>query len=174
MIYYQTFELTIRSMRETDVIELKKAYDEQGWPKEIEILQGYFSQQENNERYIIVAEYNNDVAGYVTLAPQAKSGPFANKKIPELIDLIVFRRYQRLGIGNKILDVAEKIASEISDTISLSVGLHDGYGSAQRLYVKRGYIPDGSGVWYNGKQLEQYGDCKNDDELLLMMSKTLR
>ena len=50
-------------------------------------------------------------------------------------------------------------------------GLLSGYGAAQRLYVKRGYNFDGSGVWYKGKQLEQYAPCVNDDALLLFMSK---
>lgn len=51
------------------------------------------------------------------------------------------------------------------------VGIHSGYGAAQRIYVKRGYIPDGNGVWYQGKPLEQYAPCCNDDDLLLFMSK---
>jgi len=34
-------------------------------------------------------------------------------------------------------------------------------------------MPDGSGVWYQGKQLEQYAPCCNDDDLLLFMSKKL-
>jgi hypothetical protein len=50
-------------------------------------------------------------------------------------------------------------------SICLGVGLHNGYGQAQRMYVKRGYIPDGSGVWFNDVNLEQYADCKNDDKL---------
>jgi len=40
------------------------------------------------------------------------------------------------------------------------------------MYVKRGYIPDGTGVWYNGKQLEQYAKCENDDDLTLHFLKT--
>ena len=54
---------------------------------------------------------------------------------------------------------------------TLAVGVHSGYGAAQRIYVKRGYIPDGTGVWYQGKQLEQYAPCVNDDDLLLFMAK---
>lgn len=53
------------------------------------------------------------------------------------------------------------------------VGVHSGYGPAQRLYVKRGYNFDGSGVWYQGKQLDQYAPCVNDDDLLLYMAKDL-
>ena len=72
------------------------------------------------------------------------------------------------------MDVVEQEAAKISDTVYLAVGVHSGYGPAQRLYVKRGYNFDGSGVWYQGKQLGQYEPCVNDDDLLLFMSKKLR
>lgn len=72
-----------------------------------------------------------------------------------------------------ILDVAEKIAGKVSNTVSLGVGLHSGYGAAQRIYVKRGYVPDGSGVWFMDKQLEPYTNCNNDDDLVLYLSKPL-
>ena len=71
------------------------------------------------------------------------------------------------------MDVAEELAKKKSDYVSLAVGLHNVYGSAQRMYVKRGYIPDGSGVWYNGKILEPYSSCVNDDDLILYFSKCL-
>lgn len=49
-----------------------------------------------------------------------------------------------------------------------------GIGTAQRMYVLRGYVPDGSGVWYEGHVLEQYVPCVNDDELVLYLSKKLK
>ena len=85
----------------------------------------------------------------------------------------MFFHLHKKGIGNKILDVVEAEASKYADHIFLAVGLHSGYGPAQRIYVKRGYVPDGSGVWYQGKQLEQYATCVNDDDLLLFMVKKL-
>ena len=69
---------------------------------------------------------------------------------------------------------AERIAGEYADTVCLGVGLHAGYGSAQRMYVKRGYIPDGSGVWYRGRVCEPYSLCENGDDLILYLSKKLR
>lgn len=174
MTYFEDNKLIVRSMKETDIEKLKIEYQVQGWPKDIEILKGYYRDQQENKKYIIVGELNKKVAGYVTLLKETKNGPFANKNIPELVDFIVFEKYQKHGLGNKILDVAENIASELSDTITLSVGLHYGYGSAHRVYIKRGYIPDGSGVWYKNKQLEQYSDTKNDDELVLFLSKNVR
>ena len=53
--------------------------------------------------------------------------------------------YDKNGI--LIRDLQQSDAQIITDVIYLGVGLHSGYGSAQRMYVKRGYIPDGSGVW---------------------------
>ena len=51
------------------------------------------------------------------------------------------------------------------------VGLHKGYGPAQRLYIKRGYIPDGSGLWFNNEALAPYTPCENSDDLVLYFSK---
>ncbi|MPM76255.1 hypothetical protein SDC9_123252 [bioreactor metagenome] len=92
--------------------------------------------------------------------------------IPEVVDFNVLIKYQRKGIGNKIMDTVEKLAKEKGEHISLAVGLHSGYGSAQRMYIKRGYIPDGSGVWYKDKQLEPYSKCENDDDLILYLLKS--
>ncbi len=83
-------------------------------------------------------------------------------------------KYRKHGIGAALMDTAEKIASEYADTVYLGVGLHSGYGSAQRMYVKRGYIPDGSGVWYHDEICKPHGECKNDDDLVLYFSKKLR
>jgi hypothetical protein len=78
------------------------------------------------------------------------------------------------GIGSKLMDTAEKIASEYADTVYLGVGLHSGYGNAQRMYHKRGYLPDGKGVWYKDKIAEPYETYSNDDDLTLYFSKKLR
>ena len=166
--------ISIRAMCEKDIDTILLNYAEQGWSKPSEVLEKYLDGQRNNFLYVFVAEYNNDVTGYAILYPDTEVGPFAFQKIPVISDLIVFEKYQRKGIGNKILDEAEKKASDLSDRVQLGVGLHSGYGSAQKLYIKRGYISDGTGVWYNDSHLEQYADCKNDDGLVLFLVKALR
>ena len=104
----------------------------------------------------------------------AHEGPFKEKGYPIIVDFGVLKKYQRKGIGNKLMDVAEQIAGQYADTVCLGVGLCDAYGSAQRMYVKRGYIPDGSGVWYQDKQCIQYETvCTIDDDLVLFLSKSL-
>ena len=39
--------------------------------------------------------------------------------------------------------------------------------------LKRGYVFDGSGLWYRDKPLEQYAPCAADDDLVLYLSKKL-
>lgn len=45
------------------------------------------------------------------------------------------------------------------------------YGNAQRLYVKRGHVPDGSSLTYAGKVLPPMKRAINDDDLILYFTK---
>ncbi len=91
------------------------------------------------------------------------------------MDFCVLQKFQRKGIGGKLLDAAEAVAARYGDTVYLSVGLHNGFGAAQRIYIKRGYIPDGSGIWYRDKPCVPYEDAYPiDDELVLYLSKKLK
>ena len=150
-----------------------ETYLSYGWDSSIEVYENYYKEQEENKRKVFVAVCEGEVCGYCTLVLNPAEGPWIDKGYPEIVDLSVFNHMQNRGIGNKLLDVIEQDAAKISDTVFLAVGLHSGYGAAQRIYVKRGYIPDGNGVWYQGKPLEQYAPCCNDDDLLLFMSKKL-
>ena len=166
-------EIILRKMKKEDVINLKKGFENQGWHRSTELFESYFLDQKQKDRFVIVAEYEGFVAGYVTLLKHAKHGPFSEKKYPEISDFNVFIKYQNRGIGDKLLNHCEKIAYSFSKVITLGVGLHEGYGPAQRLYVKRGYIPDGSGVWYKDEPLAMNVSCKNNDDLVLYLSKRM-
>lgn len=172
MIYYQDENILIRSMKPEDIEAFSKGFTEQGWQAKPEVHERYIKEQADGTRYVFVAEFHGETAGYTTLYPLAPEGPFKGR-YPEVCDFNVLEKFRRNGIGNKILDIAEQTAAELCDHVSLGVGLHYGYGSAQRMYVKRGYIPDGSGVWYQNQVLEQYTDCCNDDDLVLYLSKEL-
>jgi GNAT superfamily N-acetyltransferase len=173
MIYYNTDGLTIRSMNKEDAEIFYKTYLSYDWHPNIDTYLNYYKQQEEKSRLVFIAEYEGFVAGICTLVLNPDEGPFGNQGIPEIVDLCVFFDRHNKGIGSKILDIVESEAAKISTKVYLAVGLHYGYGAAQRIYVKRGYIPDGSGIWYKGKQLEQYANCYNDDDLLLFLIKEL-
>ena len=163
---------SIRKMQESDIKELSRGFISQGWPSREEILTRYFKEQESGEREVLVAKVEGAVAGYITILPCAKQGPFAGMA-PELSDFNVFEPFQNQGIGNLLLEEAEKRVRLISDEVTLGVGLHSGYGPAQRLYIKRGYIPDGTGVWYQNHQPAMNAVCEDIGELVLYLSKNL-
>ena len=161
---------SIRKMQESDIKDLSRGFTSQGWPSREEILTRYFKEQESGEREVLVAEVEGAVAGYITILPSAKHGPFA-EVYPELSDFNVFEPFRNQGIGNQLLEEAEKRVKLVSIKVSLGVGLHSGYGAAQRLYIKRGYIPDGTGVWYRNQPLEMNATSQNNDDLVLYLSK---
>lgn len=163
---------SIRKMQESDIKDLSRGFISQGWSGREEILARYFLEQECGEREVLVAEVGGAVAGYITILPCAKQGPFA-EIYPELSDFNVFEPFQNQGIGNLLLEEAEKRVRLISDKVTLGVGLHSGYGPAQRLYIKRGYIPDGTGVWYQNHQPAMNAVCEDIGELVLYLSKNL-
>ena len=163
---------SIRKMQESDIKDLSRGFISQGWPGREEILARYFLEQECGEREVLVAEVEGAVAGYITILPDAKQGPFAGMA-PELSDFNVFEPFQNQGIGNLLLEESEKRVRLISDKVTLGVGLHSGYGPAQRLYIKRGYIPDGTGVWYQNHQPAMNAVCEDIGDLVLYLSKNL-
>ena len=163
---------SIRKMQESDIKDLSRGFISQGWPGREEILARYFLEQECGEREVLVAEVEGALAGYITILPCAKQGPFA-EIYPELSDFNVFEPFQNQGIGNLLLEEAEKRVRLISDKVTLGVGLHSGYGPAQRLYIKRGYIPDGTGVWYQNHRPAMDATCEDIGDLVLYLSKDL-
>lgn len=173
MIYFESDRLTIRDMKKEDANVFYSTYLSYGWHPSLDTYINCFKEQEENKRKLFVAVYEGNVAGICTLVLNPDEGPFGNKNIPEIVDFGVFFDKHNNGIGTKMLDVVEEEAAKISKLVYLAVGIHSGYGVAQRMYIKRGYIPDGTGAWYKGKQLDQYAQCCNDDDLVLFLSKDL-
>lgn len=160
-------------MNVVDIDAFTLAFEKQGWGTRRELLTKYFDEQTNLKRIVLIADINNYVAGYITLLPTAETGPFYGKNIPEIKDFNVLINYRRKGIGTKLMNTVENIAREKYSEISLGVGLYPDYGAAQIMYVKRGYIPDGSGIWHGEKHLNPYENCRNDDDLNLYFIKKL-
>ena len=174
MIYYQDEDLVIRNMEEADAQVFYDEYTTQGWHSEVEYYLMRIREQAEGKCVALTAVYQGHPAGTVYVYFTANDGPFKGKNWPIIVDFSVLQKYQRKGIGNRLMDVAEQIAAQHADTVCLGVGLSREYGSAQRMYVKRGYIPDGSGVWYQDKQCVQYETvCTVDDDLVLFLLKKL-
>ena len=173
MIYYQDKAIRIRPMIESDIAYFTDAFLQLGWDDRRATLASYFSEQSDASRAVLVAECREEPVGYVTLLPCAQGGPFVGKGLPEIKDFNVLPPFRQRGIGSRLMDCVEALAKKQSEHVTLAVGLYAGYGPAQRMYVKRGYIPDGSGLWHGERHLEPYEDCRNDDALNLYFIKRL-
>lgn len=174
MIYYQEKDILIRDMQQSDAQIITDGEIAQGWDATVDKYEMRLQHQAEGKSVSLVAEYQGNVAGYINVYPASEWGAFAGKGLPEIVDFGVLEKYRKNGVGNKLMDVAEEVAGRYGDVVYLGVGMHHGYGSAQRMYVKRGYIPDGTGVWYKDKVCGQYEDCCNDDDLVLYLSKRIR
>lgn len=174
MIYYQDENVLIRDLEAPDARIITEEEIAQGWHQSVEKYENRLRDRDAGKCVSLAAEYRGRVAGYINVYPDAKYGAFGNRGLPEIVDFGVLEKYRNRGIGGKLMDAAESIAAKYADRVYLCVGLHSGYGSAQRMYVKRGYIPDGSGVWYGNRVCEPYTTCENDDGLVLYLSKKLK
>lgn len=157
---------------------ISEAFNQIGWNKPASIFEGYLKEQESGERLVWVAHVYDQFAGYITLKWQSLYPSFKAQNIPEISDLNVLPAYRKIGIGSLLLDTAEKAAATKSEVVGIGVGLYagadGGYGAAQRLYVKRGYIPDGKGVTYNYEPTVPGNNYPLDDDLVLWFTKKLR
>lgn len=124
-------------------------------------------------RLALVARGPDGAVGYGTLDWQSEHPPFRAAGIPEIRDLNVAPHARRQGIAARLLDAFEARARERSPSVGIGFGLDRDYGAAQRLYVTRGYVPDGNGA-YRGTEPVRAGErVVVDDELVLFLVKEL-
>lgn len=165
--------LLIRRLNENDCASISEAFSAQGWDKPVALYQRYLQEQADGARAVLVAEIDGEFAGYVTLLWLSDYPTFRERNIPEIADLNVLKVYQRRGIATALLATAEKLAAKKSLTVGIGFGLHSDYGPAQRLYVKRGYIPDGHGIFQGGRYPAHGDTLRVDDDLALYLTKDL-
>ena len=164
--------LEIRPLRVDDPPVVAAAFDEIGWNKPESKYRLYLDDQEAGTRDVLVATVGGAFAGYVTVRWVSPYEPFDG--IPEVQDFNVLPKFRRRGIGSALMDAAEALVSERSAVVGIGVGLYADYGTAQRMYVRRGYIPDGRGLLYNLQQVPPGEMVRNDDDTVLMFTKQLR
>lgn len=164
-------KLLLRQLQLIDCETIPRAFTAQGWNKPVEQYLRYLEEQTAEMRVVIVAEYENEFAGYLTIEWISRHDSFQAQQIPEITDLNVLREFQRRGIATALLNEAERRVGAKSPIVGIAVGLTADYGAAQILYARRGYVPDGRGVSQRNHH-PNYGEVVMvDDNLVLSLTK---
>ena len=161
--------MNIRSMKVEDIAPMAKAF---GRP--VELMRRYSQEQAEGKREVLVAILDDQIVGYGTVCWQSPYPPFRQSQVPEIVDLNVLAAYRNRGVGSRLLDSAESLAGQRSPVVGIGVGLYKGYGPAQHIYARRGYVPDGRGVVYNGRPVSAGTYIRVDDSLTLQLVKSLK
>lgn len=163
----------IRDMTESDSPIIGNAFAAQGWNKPLSHYLLYWQECREGKRVVLVAEYDSQFAGYITIVWASDYPPFRENSIPEIVDFNVLIRFRRLSIGTALMDEAEKRIALSSALAGLGGCLHVDYGAAQVLYAKRGYVPDGRGLYYHGSYPAYGEQVTIDGDLTLYLTKVV-
>ena len=79
-----------------------------------------------------------------------------------------------LAVAALLMDAAGQLARDRGiATLGITAGLSGEYGPAQRLYGRRGYVPDGRGACQGQRPLSKGMQVTMDDDLIMWLTKDL-
>lgn len=132
------------------------------------------SKTDAGEQTTLVAMKDGQALGYGSLVWRSVYARFAANDIPEIHDVATAKHFRHTGVATSIIARLEGIAIQRGRSlVGIGVGLYADYGSAQRLYVSLGYVPDGFGVTYRGSPVKPGARYAVDNDLILWMTKDL-
>jgi GNAT superfamily N-acetyltransferase len=164
-------EISVRSLVPADVDELTAVFSD--WPKERELFERYAALVATGAKDVVIATADAAIVGFLTIDWTSHYPAFAAAGIPEVVDFNVIAAARRHGIGTRLMDEAERRIAERSPIAGIGVGMYADYGSAQRMYVKRGYVPDGAGLVVDGIAPAPGSTIVLDDSPALMFTKSV-
>jgi GNAT superfamily N-acetyltransferase len=170
----QKREAVIRALESRDIPEIAEAFRNIGWNKPATQYERYLRQQELGVRNVYVAFVQGQFAGYLTICWESSYQPFFVQSIPEIADFNVLPQFRRTGVGTQLMNTAEHEIARVNPVAGIGVGMTPDYGAAQRLYILRGYVPDGLGLHWKDHHVHYGDEIKVDDELALYLTKELK
>jgi GNAT superfamily N-acetyltransferase len=169
-----------------DVTTVIEPVQEQNIEAAARFLVGWVSEDEDDARQHL-ADHARDngaslaavrgrrVIGIASLLWESNYAGFAERGIPLVHQLAVAGPSRRQGVAMMLMDAAEDLARHRGAAeLGITVGLFDDYGPAQRLYARRGYLPDGRGACRGQHPLSRGAQVTMDDDLILWLTKDLR
>ena len=166
---------TIRHAARGEAAWLQASFDaHMGWTKPSGYFGAVLEQQALGAIILLVALAESAYLGHCKVVWRSAYPGFRDLGIPEIQDLNVRPDYRRRGIASALLDEAERRIAHRSEIAGIGCGLYAGYGAAQRLYIQRGYVPDGRGLHYRTNPAVAGETYRVDDDLVLYLVKMLR
>jgi ribosomal protein S18 acetylase RimI-like enzyme len=167
-------QIIFRALQNSSDCQLiSRAFNSQGWDKPVLLYEKYLEEQQQASRDSIIALFDGEFAGYVTIKWSSCYQSFLQNGVAEISDLNVLERYQRNGIGSALVLEAERRISKRAVAAGIGVGLTPDYGPALRLYWKLGFKPDGLGLTYNNERCQYGSQVRVDDDLVLWLIKSV-
>ena len=170
----QKVKPSIRLLESADIPQIARAFEKLGWHKPASQYEHYLMEQTFDVRDVYVAFVEDQFAGYLTICWNSTYPPFQEAEIPEIVDFNVLPEFRRQGIGTALMDKAEGEIAKVSRVSGIGVGMDTDYGAAQRLYVLRGYVPDGRGLHHKDHFPKHGEQITVDDDLALFFMKELK
>jgi len=163
----------VRRMTRDDIALVRDAVMALGWDAKRSLYEGYIADQEADRRIVLLAFWEGEFAGYLTVIWESRYPPFRDAGVPEINDFNVLPDLRRRGIGTRLMDEAEAVIATRSPVAGIGVGMMPSYGPAQRLYARRGYLPDGGGLWSHDHYVALNETVVVDHDLYLCLTKAL-
>lgn len=171
------YKETMSAIRTASIADIENLYSltsDENHITEKDYFERALAEQDQGSREIIIIEDDNKLAGYCQYQRRPQYQPFRSMDIPEIQDLYIHPDHRQKGLATALVEFCcRKAKEEQAHIIGIGVGLYKNYGKAQKLYVKLGFEPDGGGIVYERKPVMPGKACRIDDELCLMMIKTL-
>lgn len=161
----------IRPMIETDIELVFNGLSGHDVSKPLDYIERCWMENVSQERTTFLALCNDEFVGWGHLVYKPEYAFFLDNRIPEVQNFDVIPSYRKRGVGSKLIDAIEKFAFDSYDVIGIGFGLYADYGTAQRMYVKRGYVPDGRGIMHNNLPVVPGSVVQVDDDLALFLTK---
>jgi GNAT superfamily N-acetyltransferase len=161
--------IDIREAQEADLASLYDVYHNCG-----KADVGYFENCFSEGVTVLMAFLDGRHVGIGILNWKPRYSLYKRLGIPEIQDLNVIPDARRNGVATFMIEWCEDAArAKGKDMVGIGVGLTRDYGPAQILYAKLGYIPDGFGVTYDRENVTPHETYRMDDDLSLMLVKSL-
>lgn len=168
--------IRIKKLTLEDIQKVQANEHNTGLLQRRDILKNYLDLQNRHHMMAIVALLPDaEPIGYATFVYNSAHSTFSQRQIPEISDIHVAKDYQGHGVGQMLLESAERLAKAMGfSCLGLGIRLYAEHSPTQRLFASNGYIPEGTGLFYAGKPVLKGENVCIDDNLVLYLAKELK